>query len=343
MSKPGHKRTTIKDVAKEAQVSTATISYVLNGKESISEETKEKVFSAIKKLGYVPNLGARALVSNVTRLVGVLIPQREDGNHGFFNNLFYSEIIGSIEYYLRRHGYGILISATEPNENFFKQVKERNLDGVIAVGVYPESFYEEAKRIELPVVLIDGSYQNRGLHEVNIDDFHGEYLATKYMIEHGHRNIAFFSGKIKNKVVNYRYQGYLDALKESKITLKKELVFEGTTNFEGGYELAEKFMSVGADATAVVCTADVLAIGAIKRFQERGIKIPEDISIIGFDDLALCRYTIPSLTTVCQNIPKKGELAAKLLLNAINDRQLEQQKCDIKVKIIERDSVKRIK
>jgi len=336
-------RATIKDVAREAKVSPATISYVLNGKGNISEETKARIYAAMEKLNYIPNLSARGLVQNTSKLIGVVIPQTEPGERLIFNNSFYSEVIGAIEYTARMQGYHVLISATDANESYFNLARQRNLDGIIVIGAYPDQFYLDVKKTQIPIVLIDSYFEDHYFHSIQINDRYGGYIATKYLLDKGHRNIGIFTGKIKEGgVVKKRYDGYVDALNEYGIPVNPEFIFEETVDFDSGLKLADRLLDKKTDITAIFCIADILAIGAMKGLLNRGVKIPDDISIIGFDDLIISRYFSPSLTTVHQDIAKKGEEAVRLLLNTINDAQKGKQEIILPLSLVERESVKKI-
>ncbi|NLU52502.1 MAG: LacI family transcriptional regulator [Clostridiaceae bacterium] len=336
-------RATIKDVAREAKVSPATISYVLNGKGNISEETKARIYAAMEKLNYIPNLSARGLVQNTSKLIGVVIPQTEPGERLIFNNSFYSEVIGAIEYTARMQGYHVLISATDANESYFNLARQRNLDGIIVIGAYPDQFYLDVKKTQIPIVLIDSYFEDHYFHSIQINDRYGGYIATKYLLDKGHRNIGIFTGKIKEGgVVKKRYDGYVDALNEYGIPVNPEFIFEETVDFDSGLKLADRLLDKKTDITAIFCIADILAIGAMKGLLNRGVKIPDDISIIGFDDLIVSRYFSPSLTTVHQDIAKKGEEAVRLLLNTINDAQKGKQEIILPLSLVERESVKKI-
>ena len=149
-------RVTMRDVAKEAGVTSAAVSYALSGKRPISEETRRRVEQAIERLGYTPNMAARTLGSarQDSRLIGVVVPQTEAGSRLMFQNQFYSEILGSIELCARQKGYHVIISATDANESYLTLAKERNLDGIIVIGMYPDSFYQQMKESRIPIVLI---------------------------------------------------------------------------------------------------------------------------------------------------------------------------------------------
>lgn len=337
-------RATLKDVAKAAGVSPATVSYVLNGKKAISPETTDRVLAAVKMLDYVPNLTARSLTMKDSKLIGIVIPQTERESKLMLQNGFYSEIVGSIELHARQNGYHVLISATDVNESYLTLAKERNLDGIIVIGMYPDDFYQQMKKSQIPIVLIDSYCNDYYYHNIRIDDAYGCYLATKYVISCGHKKIAFFSGELKESgVMQKRLLGYQQALEEYKIPFAPELVFEGQIDYDHGMYLAEKLMSLGTDITAVVAAADILAIGAMKAFYKANVKVPDDISVMGFDDLEISKYLTPGLSTIHQQISHKGELAVKMLLQNIQEPDLTKREQILPVKVIERESVKKIK
>ena len=301
---------------------------------------------AIERLGYTPNMAARTLGSarQDSRLIGVVVPQTEAGSRLMFQNQFYSEILGSIELCARQKGYHVIISATDANESYLTLAKERNLDGIIVIGMYPDSFYQQMKESRIPIVLIDSYCNDHYYHNVRIDDAYGSYLATKYILDCGHRAVAFFSGRIKeNGVMKKRLAGYRDALAEYELPFQEELVFEGNIDYKDGIASAQRLMDAGLPATAVVATADILAIGAAKAFYERGVKVPDEISLMGFDDLEIAQYMTPGLTTVKQQISAKGEKAVELLIRNINEPELTKQELILPVSLVERGSVRKIK
>ncbi len=336
-------RATLKDVARLAGVSAATVSYALSGKRPISEETKRRIHDAIAELDYVPDLNARGLSMRDSKLIGVVVPQTEPGDRLMFQNSFYAEILGSIEYFARQQGYHILISATDANESYLTLAKKRNLDGIIVIGMYPDDFYQQMKKTQIPIVLIDSYCNDHYYHNIRIDDAYGSYLATRYMLENGHERIAFFAGQLKeNGVMKKRLLGYRQALEEFSLPFRKEYVFEGQIDYSSGIALAGQFMRSGLDATGVVAAADILAIGAIKGFFEAGKRVPEDYSIIGFDDVEIAKYLTPGLTTVRQQISLKGQKAVELLLKHIEDPTLPKQEEVLPLQLVARGSVRKI-
>lgn len=336
-------RATLKDVAKLAGVSTATVSYALSGKRTISDETKQRIHDAIAQLDYVPDLNARSLSMRDSKLIGIVVPQTEPGERLMFQNSFYSEVLGSIEYYARQQGYHILISATDANESYLTLAKKRNLDGIIVIGMYPDEFYQQMKKTQIPIVLIDSYCNDHYYHNIRIDDAYGSYLATRYMLENGHTHIAFFSGQLKeNGVMKKRLLGYQQALKEFEVPYRKEYVFEGQIDYNSGIELSNKLMQSGLSATGIVAAADILAIGAVKGLYEAGKNVPSDYSIIGFDDVEIAQYMTPGLTTVRQQISLKGQKAVELLLKHIEDPTLPKQEEILPLQLVVRGSVKKL-
>lgn len=336
-------RSTLKDVAELAGVSAATVSYVLSGKRTISEETKARVLEAIERLDYVPDLTARGLSMRDSKLIGVVVPQTEPGERLMFQNSFYSEVLGSIEYYARQKGYHILISATDANESYLTLAKQRNLDGIIVIGMYPDEFYHEMKKTQIPIVLIDSYCNDHYYHNIRIDDAYGSYLAARHLLEKGHRDIAFFAGQMKeNGVMKKRLLGYQQALDEFHVEFRDEYVFEGQIDYQSGVELAGKLTEIAPGVTAIVAAADILAIGAVKGLYEAGKTVPGDYSVVGFDDLEISQYLTPGLTTVKQQISLKGQKAVDLLLKHIENPSLPKQEEILPLELVERGSVKKI-
>lgn len=338
-------RVTIKDVAKKVGVSPTVVSYVINGRlDKASGETIEKINQAIKELNYIPNLSARSLVNNRSRLIGVIIPQTEDYKQRLHQNPFYSEIISGIEAKAREYGYHIILSCVDKGMSYLDTSVQRNLDGAIIMGIYEESFYEELKLARIPIVLIDSYIQDSFFYRIRIDDEYGGYIATKYLINCGHKNIALVTGNIKKDGVNEkRFLGYKKALKEARIPFNRDYVFEKSVAYEYGYEIGEYIANSLPDITAAFATSDLMAFGVVKGVLEAGKKVPDDISVIGFDDISISKIFNPSLTTVRQDITAKGENAAEVLIKAIEDnRGYEVKEILHPLAIVERKTVKKI-
>jgi len=339
------RRVNISDVAKEAGVSTATISYVLNHKatESISAETEERVYAAIKKLDYVPNLSARSLVSKRSNMIGVVIPQTEPGKEFMFSNPYYGEFLSNVEYTARKNGYHVLISGTEANQSYINVAKNRGLDGIVIVGMYPDEFYMELKQSQVPIVMVDSYCNEHYFHNIGINDRHGGYLATQHLINNGHQRIAFVSGKIREEGVNYkRFLGYQDAMKEAGLEINQSSIYTGNVSHEYGIEAAKLMIENHQNETAAFVTADIMAVGLIKGLKQQGQRVPEDVSVVGFDDVYLANISDPSLTTIRQNIAEKGNLAAEVIIEAATNKNMTKRDIILPIEVVERLSVRKL-
>lgn len=337
------KRISIKDVAKEAGVSTSTVSYVLNSTptETISEETSKRVMAAVQKLGYVPNLNARSLSSSRSNLIGVLIPQTEPGKEFMFSNPFYGDLLSSIEYTARQHGYHLLLSGTKEDQNYLNIAQNRGLDGIIIVGTYPGENLNALKKLGVPIVLVDSYVNDDDFHTLGIEDKEGARIATRYLIEKGHRKIAFISGSIRENGVNMkRYQGYCDALKEAGLPLDEQDIYSGTVDYEYGLTAVQQYIDRGKKQSAAFITADVISMGVIKGLKQNNIRVPDDLSIVSFDDVYLAEMSYPSLTTIHQDIDEKGRQAVQLVLEAARSKEHQHKECILPLRLVERESVR---
>lgn len=349
------KQVSIRDVAREAGVSPATVSYILNDTPNLSftPETREKVMAAVEKLHYVANQAAKTLGSSrvegivQSRLVGIVIPQTENKrkeSHIMFGNPFYGTFLSAVELEIRKAGYHLILSGTNPGQSYIDIVKSRTLDGVIILGAYPSGDAAEYKKYNVPAVLVDcyGSDENF-FYSIRTDDRKGGYMATKYLIDHGHRNIAYVTGELKENGVNSeRYLGYLDALKEAGIKPLKKNLFEGYVDYKYGAEVAQKLAKDRKGITAVFVSSDITAVGLINSLHGLDISVPNDISIIGFDDVEYAKMCFPGLTTIRQNIMEKGKQAAQLMIEAAQNRSLPRNERIIPMELIERGTVKSI-
>lgn len=343
------KRINSKDVAREAGVSAATVSYVLNNTKSvtISQETREKVLVAVQKLGYVPNQAAKTLGSSRivgkarSNLIGLVIPQTETGKELMFANSFYGDFLSAVEYAARLEGFHLLVSGVNADQSYIEIAKNRSLDGIIILGMYPSDDIKEYKQTGIPTVLVDSYGADHFFHSVRTDDRYGGYLATKHLIEHGHRRIGFVSGEVKESGVNYmRFLGYQDALREANIPFDQNYVFTGYVGNQYGMEIASQIIQKKVGITAVFASADIIAVGMLKGFRNQNLRIPEDISIIGFDDIYQADICDPGLTTIRQNIKEKGNAVTKIIVSAARNSNLPKTEIVIPLEIVERESVR---
>lgn len=315
---------TLKDIAEKAGVSMMTVSNVINGKHRrVSAQTIERVNAIIDQYGYVPNLNARSLMSKSSRIIGIIISWDEGNDtQNHLENPYVSTMIGTIERELRLNGYYTLVRSVFKRQDLTVLLKNWNVDGMIflypSCDSYLETFLESAP---CPVAVFDSSINAPELINICSDDETGLYLATKYMINHGHTHIAFVADPAISPILQKRFSGYRKALEENGIPFRPEYVYPVPPSYEGGMDAGGQLAITENDISAAVTTADICAVGVMEGARLGGYRIPVDLSIIGYDDLALCRYTMPKLTSVSQNIPKKAVLATRLLLEKIKTGQ----------------------
>ncbi|MFC5404971.1 LacI family DNA-binding transcriptional regulator [Cohnella soli] len=340
------KRVTIRDVSEKAGVSTAAVSYVLNGREGkVSSETVAKVRKAVEELNYIPDFSARSLANNKSKLIGVVIPQTEERKQLLLQNPFYSELVCGIEARLRQSGYHMILSGVEKGEGYLDTSMQRNLDGAIITGIYQESFYEDLKKVRMPIVLIDSYINDSYFDSVGIDDELGGYMATKHLIDNGHTNIALVTGLIrKDGVVEKRFLGYKRALKEAGLFYNPDYVFEHSVTYEYGREAGKLIASKQMEITAAFATSDLMAMGVMQGVRDEGREVPTHISVIGFDDISVARISTPPLTTIRQDAVAKGIMAAERLLSAIGHTEAYRsfEPLVMPLELIDRRSVLRI-
>lgn len=335
------RRVTIADVAKEAKVSVTTTSYVLNRKPDarISKETAERVCAAAKRLQYVPRISARTMINSKSKLIGVIIPQTGSRNTLMFSNPFYGEFLSAVEYAIREKGYHLLLSGTGANQDYSTIAQMRELDGIIILGTYPCDFLDEIKQTGIPVVLVDAYVDDYYFHTVGNNDRYGGYIATKYLVEKGHRQIGFVSERLRERGVHeQRFCGYCDALKEAGIPLNKDYLYVGDVSYESCYKLATEIASRANGETAAFVTADIMAMGLINGLTALGWSIPDDLSVMGFDDVPLATMCLPNITTVHQDITAKGAAAAEVVIEAVDG--ITKRDIILPLHVVERDSVK---
>ena len=334
-------RATIKDIALAAKVSPMTVSNVINGRAAkASAETVERIKTAIEQLGYTPNLSARALVSNASRMVGVLIPFTENQNALLLDNPFYAEIVSGIETALRAEGYYMMLAGVGERGARLEALSSWNMDALIVLGVYREALYEQLKARGLPTLLIDSYIDDDHFYRLGIDDEQAAFEATSHLIAQGHREIAVVTGVIRaDGVVERRVAGYRRALAAAKIAYDPALVFSGSVTFDWGSEAAAG-IAANARITAAFCTADLIAAGVLAGLHKLGKRIPDDVSVMGFDNLSISTMVYPALTTVDQSIGVKGRLAGNLIASILNQRTVERQTI-VPTTIVERDTVRR--
>ncbi len=331
---------TIKDIAEKAGVSIATVSYVINNTKPISPETKERVKKTIKSLRYQPSKSARSLVTGKTGNIGFVLTD----DHFLRTEPFYTKIFLGTEFEARIEGYYILLTSIK--KDFDKKdilprfVMNKSVDGIIIAGKIPHNLIDRLSSYKIPTVFVDYIPPHNGYPLVLIDNIEGGLLATNHLIELGHKNIAFVSSDIEHPSFADRLNGYKQALEHAGIAVESKLIFT-KSEYEGrqaGMDLARRLFSKNKDVTAVFAGNDALAIGVMHYLKSNGYKIPDDVSVIGFDGIEADLLLDPPLSTV--SVPKieLGVEALKLLANTLKNKKSLPKKVVVPVELTIRKS-----
>ncbi|KRQ87856.1 HTH-type transcriptional repressor CytR [Caloramator mitchellensis] len=318
------KNITIKDVAKKAGVSVSTVSRAFNNYSDINAETREYILKIADELGYKPNIVAKSLSSNKNFRLGMLV---EDYDlTGMLNPLVF-QMLMAFKNTADKQGFETVLLSTssdmQKTQNLKKLYTEKQLDGAFIMGLkLTDDYYKELSEFELPCVLYDIHINNPNVGCVGVDNIKGAFLAVEHLIKLGHKKIAMINGH-KDAFVSFeRLDGYLLALNRYGINIEQELVVNADFTDQGAAKTAEELIKKHNDITAIFCASDLMAIGAINALSNIGYSIPEDISIVGFDDLYLAQLSNPKLTTIKQDTTLIGESAANILINLISGQRI---------------------
>lgn len=313
---------TIKDIAKHAKVSVTTVSRALNGYYDVSEATRNKIQNIADSLGYSPNLAARSLISKKTKTLGLLLSNiTRDSSK---DNIAY-EVLCGINDQAGENDYDLVLFSTTTQKQQYKSYRtvcqERGVDGVIIMGIrLDDPYLSEIVSSEIPCVLIDIKLEGPQVHYITSDNYNGSLHAVEHLIHHNHRHIALINGHVQADVSLLRYKGYEDALKAYNIPLNTSIIKNGNFSEDGGYACAKDIITNNPEVTAIFCISDLMALGALKAIKELGKKVPEDISLIGFDNISTTEYCNPPLTTVHQQKYEIGSKAATLLIQLLEGK-----------------------
>lgn len=305
---------TIKDVASVAGVSYTTVSHVVNGTRPVSDEARRKVRAAVSQLGYVPSAVARSLKQSETFTVGVLIPNSV--------NPFFAELTRGIEDYCHGAGYCVFLCNSDDDprrqNNYLRVLREKRVDGLIIASVGDTAALadglEQLKSI--PLVVVDRPVPGVSTSQVRIDHEAGAYLATRHLLDAGHRAIACVRGPKGLEVSEYRLAGWRRALAEAGVKPNARWVVQGDFSSASGYRAGIKLLETQCVSAVFACN-DLMAIGVLRAAAERGVAVPQQLSVIGFDGIELGSYIYPALTTVGAAIRGLGETTAQVLIDAI--------------------------
>ncbi|WP_017348970.1 HTH-type transcriptional repressor PurR [Pantoea sp. A4] len=329
---------TIKDVAKRAGVSTTTVSHVINKTRFVAEETRNAVWEAIKALHYSPSAVARSLKVNHTKTLGLLATSSEAP--------YFAEIIDAVEKHCFDKGYTLILGNAHNDLNkqraYLSMMAQKRVDGLLVMcSEYPDdllTMLEENRNI--PMVVMDwGECQGDFTDTVLDNAFQGGYMVGRYLIERGHRDIGAIPGQMARNTGGGRHAGFVKALQEAGVAIRDEWIVQGDFETESGYLAMQQILAQKQRPTAVFCGGDAMAMGAICAADELGLRVPQDISVIGYDNLRNARYYTPALTTVHQPKSELGEKALDMLLDRITSKREDSQTIEVNPTLIERRSV----
>lgn len=331
---------TIKDVAKMAGVSTSTVSRALSGNAPVDKHTKERVMAAVRELNYKPNVLAKGLKEGRTKAVGLILPN--------IGNPIFPSVARGVEDIARQRGYTVILCNTDEDRDieieYINKLKNRWVDGFIFATAGKDARHIlELKADDVPVVLLVRNIDYK-VDAVVIDNFKASYRATKYLLELGHRDIALINGNPKLSLYSERLEGYKKALVDSGITIDESLIVRGIEGMEEAYIATKELFKGGVSPDAILATSDPKAYGIMGALKERGLSIPEDIALMGFDNLEMSRFMDPPLTTVSQPWYEMGVTSMNRLLELIDNgkvkgnRRMEPKVDMLDVHILKRES-----
>lgn len=331
----------IEDVAKAAGVSTQTVSRVVNGRPGVAEATRQRVLEAIYKLGYEPNLFARWLAGGSSSIIGMIA---ED-----LSEPVMASLIASVELEVKKRGYFLLVSSNI-NPSFDQPVYAQILSAEHLAGLifsrlgadrYDEIYVEDLLTRKIPIVALGDWPGSSRFSSVGLSEVDGGYQATRYLLDLGHRRIGMITGPSHNSAARGRARGYEQALAEYGVTVDPELILEGDWTFHSGFAAAQKLIAKRPDISAIFCQNDRMAIGVLRALRQSGIKVPENVSVIGFDDIPDAAYSDPPLTTLHQSADEIGREAVRLLFDAIENPHMLPRRVEVRASLIQRESCRR--
>ena len=303
-------------IARKAGVSISTVSRVMNGSKPVSPELQKRVYDAVQQMNYKPNSIARSLILKKTNLIGVVVPD--------VSNSFHAQLLSGIEEITAQADYGVMICNVYRNmkqqQKYFNLMLERHVDGIILLHENTiEELNEFRKMTTTPLVLASVPLEVTGIPFVGIDEITAAYDAVSHLIEKGHKEIGLIYGDCTALGI-LRKEGYERAMKEHGLCVRDEYLTQCPCSVAYGYQAMEQLLHSGAQPTAVFCVSDEMAVGAMDCAYDRGLRVPEDIAFIGFDDIEISQVVRPRLTTIHQPIKEIGKEAARLLIEMIEKK-----------------------
>lgn len=327
---------TLEDIARLSGVSRSTVSRVLNSDVNVKEETRQKVLEVTQNINFQPNLAARGLATGRTNVIGVVIPA---GVSVIFIDLYFSLFLQGISTACNTRDYSVMLWLAEPEyeRRMISRILHNGLvDGVIVAKVLMnDSIVQSLIDSEMPFVLI-GRHPSADVNYLDVDNLQAGYNATMHLIKLGYKCIATVTGS-QDQVVGYdRYQGYLKALRDSEYPVRLELVADGNFTEDGGYYAMQSLLKYQPDAVFVA--SDMMAYGVMRALREANLRIPEDVAVVGFDDIPTSSQTVPPLTTVRQPVSQMGSKAVDALIDLIETGRKSVHKVIMDTELVVRES-----
>lgn len=328
---------TIYDVAREANVSMATVSRVVNNNPNVKPQTRKKVFAAIEKLGYRPNAVARGLASKKTTTVGVVIPD--------ISNFIFAEVARGIEDIATMYHYNIILCNADKKKDreirVINTLLEKQVDGMLFMGgTITDEHIQAFKTTSVPIVLCATTTSEELFPSVDIDHERAAFDAVNHLIKQGHRDIAMISGTLEDPNNGYaRYQGYVSALKTAGIEVEEQWIRIGNYRYESGLENMKYFLQLKQRPSAVFAATDEMAIGAIHAIQDADLQVPDDFSVISIDNTRMASMVRPQLTSVAQPMYDIGAVSMRLLTKLMTNEKVETSKVILPHEVIARQTV----
>ncbi len=328
---------TMKDIAKLAGVSTSTVSHVINKTRFVSEEIADKVNRAAQDLNYAPSALARSLKMNRTKTIGMLVTTS--------TNPFFGEVVKGVERSCYHQGYNLVLCNTEGDSQRMRAsidtLLQKRVDGLLLmcstlVGERIDIF---ERYPDIPIVVMDWGPMLFSSDKIQDNSLQGGYMATKYLIEAGHRDIGCITGPLIKHQAQMRYEGYKRAMNEAGLGFNADWILEGDFECEGGYQCFKQLYERGNLPSALFVCNDMMAMGAINAANELGVNIPDDVSMIGYDDVHIAKFMTPSLTTIHQPKYRLGKAAVEALLKRLQQPDGETQMVQLEPTLVERSSV----
>ncbi|MGP4108268.1 catabolite control protein A [Virgibacillus sp. L01] len=328
---------TIYDVAREANVSMATVSRVVNGNPNVKPVTRKKVLATIEQLGYRPNAVARGLASKKTTTVGTIIPD--------ISSIFFAELARGIEDIATMYKYNMILSNSDQNKDkelqLINTMLEKQVDGILFMGGnITDEHVKQFESSSIPVVLAATYDESNRIPSVNIDYEAAAFEATSFLIGKGNEKIAFISGQDDTLINQQKYKGYVRAFQEKSWSIDDEYILKGDYSYDSGLEAVDQLLTLNEKPTAVFVASDEMALGVIHGAQDKGYKVPEDLEVFGFDNTRLATMVRPTLSTIVQPMYDIGAVAMRLLTKYMNKEEVEEKKVVLPHRIVERTSTK---